>query len=514
MGLFLCRQSSSLRLERWGGQKKESHDTQFLAKVSIHFLMYTLLPKIASHMPELPPLEACCDGCYTLTARHTVEAYPVSLGDLGEVLPASKKTLCGACCVGHDFPVKRYSNGFFDYAFGTVVEYSEDEAAPFRMSFLDSEDDIWLSLPRKPTLAYLAHANSFNRPAYEKDERAFHPSLLDSSESGDNDEVNELDQFPLFNDDRIIDLNDAELLPEEEPSVNHAVPRKDVNKSERSSTRTRSSSRKKNQASLVSSKSQASARAQPKKNGRTKRRSGGGRKIRCPVLWTDEEDVCLKQAVAKCAEAGSVRWPDVAQLPGLLGRRTGKQCRERFINHLCPSLKKKDEWSPHEDFSIVSLLFRLGTKWSVITPFIPGRTDNGIKNRFHNLRRRHEKVAETKCQQYEHTDLLVPSDEENSDDETDLVVSMKAKVRKLSRVIALESGGPLPPKSKDFPFGPFLACVKEQKQCKRCHLFLPSAQTGIHICKSTGWCSACTLIPLYVVHDQLRRCLNMRQLDA
>ncbi|EJK62276.1 hypothetical protein THAOC_17118 [Thalassiosira oceanica] len=260
---------------------------------------------------------------------------------------------------------------------------------------------------------------------------------------------------------------------------------------------------------------------------------------------------CKSPRLCVCASSSAltriietIQWPDVAQLPGLLGRRTGKQCRERFINRksfsvssdmrgstsaytllllftcksnhadLCPSLKKKDEWSPHEDFSIVSLLFRLGTKWSVITPFIPGRTDNGIKNRFHNLRRRHEKVAETKCQQYEHTDLLVPSDEENSDDETDLVVSMKAKVRKLSRVIALESGGPLPPKSKDFPFGPFLACVKEQKQCKRCHLFLPSAQTGIHICKSTGWCSACTLIPLYVVHDQLRRCLNMRQLDA
>ena len=361
----------------------------------------TLLPKIASHMPDLPPLEACCDGCYTLNALHTVEAYPggfnkysclpripsptvylsiiVSLDEDGQVLPASKRTLCGACSVGHDFPVKRrYSKGSADYVFGTVVEYSEDDAAPFRMSFLDSDEDIWTSLPRKPTLAYLAHANSFN---HEKDERAFHPSLLDdSSESGVDDEVSglPLDDFPLFNDDRIIDLNAEALLSEEEPIVDQAVPRKDVNKNQRSSTRTRSSSRKKNQASLARSKSQASTRAQPKKNGRRmKRRSGGGRKTRCPVLWTEEEDGCLKQAVAKCSKDGPVRWPDVAQLPGLSGRRTGKQCRERFINHLCSSLKKKDEWSPHEDFSIVSLLFRMGTKWSVITPFIPGRTDNG-----------------------------------------------------------------------------------------------------------------------------------------
>ena len=178
----------------------------------------------------------------------------------------------------------------------------------------------------------------------------------------------------------------------------------------------------------------------------------------------------------------------------------------------------------------------MGTKWSAITPYIPGRTDNGemsksfrrcafdrsspnsrvllhegIKNRYHNLRRRHEKVVETKCQEY--TDLVL-SDEDYSDDETDMVATMKANVRKLSKVIALESRGELPPKSKDFPFGPFLACVKEQKQCKRCHLFLPSAQTGTLICKNTGWCKSCTLTPLYVVHDQLRQCLNMRQLDA
>ena len=130
--------------------------------------------------------------------------------------------------------------------------------------------------------------------------------------------------------------------------------------------------------------------------------------------------------------------------------------------------------------------------------------------RFHNIRRRQEKVVEAKCQEY--TNLLVLSDDDSdSDDETDLVATMKANVRKLSKVIALESKGNRPSKSKEFPFGPFLSCTKEQKQCKRCHLFLPSAQTGTLICKKTGWCVACTLVPFYVVHDQLRLCLNMRQ---
>lgn len=58
--------------------------------------------------------------------------------------------------------------------------------------------------------------------------------------------------------------------------------------------------------------------------------------------WTDEEDQRLSQLVA---EHGPRRWPVLAvQMPG----REGKQCRERWFNHLDPDIKKGD-WTPDED---------------------------------------------------------------------------------------------------------------------------------------------------------------------
>lgn len=54
--------------------------------------------------------------------------------------------------------------------------------------------------------------------------------------------------------------------------------------------------------------------------------------------WTPEEDAVIMDAVA--AESGSadkVKWTEVAKgLPG----RIGKQCRERYFNHLDPTIKR------------------------------------------------------------------------------------------------------------------------------------------------------------------------------
>ena len=51
-------------------------------------------------------------------------------------------------------------------------------------------------------------------------------------------------------------------------------------------------------------------------------------------LWTKEEDILLGKLVE---ESGAKGWTKIAQqLPG----RIGKQCRERWHNHLDPSIKK------------------------------------------------------------------------------------------------------------------------------------------------------------------------------
>ena len=73
-------------------------------------------------------------------------------------------------------------------------------------------------------------------------------------------------------------------------------------------------------------------------------------------------------------------WKDIAsQLPG----RIGESVRERYVNHLDPSLKKS-KWTKEEDEILFQNQRILGNKWSKIRKFLPGRSDNAIKNRYHN----------------------------------------------------------------------------------------------------------------------------------
>lgn len=67
-----------------------------------------------------------------------------------------------------------------------------------------------------------------------------------------------------------------------------------------------------------------------------------------------------------------------------LGSRTGKQCRERYLNHLNPAIKK-GEWTQEEDDRIMELNKTIGNKWCKYIDYLPGRTDCAIKNRFHVL---------------------------------------------------------------------------------------------------------------------------------
>jgi hypothetical protein len=59
--------------------------------------------------------------------------------------------------------------------------------------------------------------------------------------------------------------------------------------------------------------------------------------------WTTEEDQLLMEAIQKY---GTQRWPLIAQ--HVQRGRAGKQCRERWFNHLCPNVKKGD-WTEEED---------------------------------------------------------------------------------------------------------------------------------------------------------------------
>ena len=65
--------------------------------------------------------------------------------------------------------------------------------------------------------------------------------------------------------------------------------------------------------------------------------------------------------------------------------RSGKQCRERFLNHLDDS-KKKGKWSVKEDLRMLESVKNIGKKWSLISRKMGStRTEHTVKNRYLSL---------------------------------------------------------------------------------------------------------------------------------
>ncbi|KAG8388584.1 hypothetical protein BUALT_Bualt02G0140700 [Buddleja alternifolia] len=104
--------------------------------------------------------------------------------------------------------------------------------------------------------------------------------------------------------------------------------------------------------------------------------------------WTIEEDRVLINLVEKY---GVRKWANIAQM---LKGRIGKQCRERWHNHLRPDIKK-DVWTEEEDRILIEVHAEVGNKWAEIAKSLPGRTENSIKNHWNATKRR--QFSRRKC---------------------------------------------------------------------------------------------------------------------
>ncbi|CAM9953300.1 unnamed protein product, partial [Phaeothamnion confervicola] len=90
--------------------------------------------------------------------------------------------------------------------------------------------------------------------------------------------------------------------------------------------------------------------------------------------WDRSEDARLSALVRVYGQ----KWADVARR---MPCRLPKQCRERYLNHLDPSLRKDEPWTRAEEELLMRLCGGDRPRWAHICRSLPGRSYNDVKAR-------------------------------------------------------------------------------------------------------------------------------------
>ena len=104
-------------------------------------------------------------------------------------------------------------------------------------------------------------------------------------------------------------------------------------------------------------------------------------------VWDKKEDETIIELVNKY---GTTNWAIIANEMAAIyksNQRNGKQCRERWYNNLDP-IVNKDNWTEEEESILFKKHLEYGNKWIYIAQYLPGRSENSIKNHFYSKLRK------------------------------------------------------------------------------------------------------------------------------